>query len=184
MKRKYADRSDWQRVLERGYAQTELETEQFKGYISLIQLVKVSEPLYVSYSGNRICIGDDGYLWLQQFPSDAHHTVTTMFEPSGKLVQWYIDISYQNGLNEEHIPWMDDLYLDIVVLPTGEIIQKDADELEDALLNGSIDRSLYNLARHEAARLHSLIKEKNFTLLCLAEDHKNLLLQKMQSLQD
>jgi len=56
--------------------------------------------------------------------------------------------------------------------------------IEDALLNGSIDRSLYILARQEAARLHSLITEKSFTLLCLAEDHKNLLLQKLQSLQD
>ena len=79
-----------------------------------------------------------------------------MFDLGGELVQWYIDISYQNGLSDEHIPWMDDLYLDIVVLPNGE----DADELEDALLNGSIDRSLYNLARQETARLHSLIKKK------------------------
>lgn len=84
---KYADRSDWQRVLERGYTQTYLETKHFKGYISLIQLVKVSGPVYVSYSGNRICIADDDYLWLQQFPSDAHHAVTTIFDPSGNLIQ-------------------------------------------------------------------------------------------------
>lgn len=30
-------------------------------------------------------------------------------------------------------PWMDDLFLDFIVLPSGGIIEKDADELEEAL---------------------------------------------------
>lgn len=36
---------------------------------------------------------------------------------------------------------MDDLFLDIVLLLSGEVFQKD-DELEEAFLNGIIDKSL------------------------------------------
>jgi predicted RNA-binding protein associated with RNAse of E/G family len=75
---------------------------------------------------------------------------------------------------------MDDLFLDIVVLPSGEVIQKDSEELDEALLNGTIDESLYNLAIQEANLINSLIKEGRFTLLKLSEEHKDILLQILQ----
>lgn len=180
MKRKYGDRSDWKRVLEREYAQSYLETDNFKGYLSLLKIAKVKEPLYVRYFDKNVCIVNDGYLWLQQFPFDKHHSVTTMFDEKGQIVQWYIDICYMNGVSEDNVPWMDDLFLDIVVLPSGEVIQKDSEELEEALLSGTIDKSLYNLARQEANIINSLIKDRGFTLLQLSEEHKDILLQMLQ----
>lgn len=45
LKRKYGDRSDWKRVLKREYAQLYLEMDNFKGYISLLKIAKVKEPL-------------------------------------------------------------------------------------------------------------------------------------------
>ncbi|WP_313770624.1 DUF402 domain-containing protein [Bacillus sp. S/N-304-OC-R1] len=145
LKRKYGDRSEWKRILKRKYAQSFLDTKEFKGYITLLRTIKVTEPLTVSYGENEICIVDDGYMWLQQFPLEKKHSVTTMFDVKGNIVQWYIDICMENGL-DRNIPWMDDLFLDIVLLPSGEVIQKDADELEGAFINGIIDESLYNLA--------------------------------------
>lgn len=180
LKRKYGDRSDWKRVLEREYAQSYLETDHFKGYVSLLKIAKVKEPLYVKYSDQTICIANDGYLWLQQFPCDKHHSVTTMFDEKGQIVQWYIDICYMNGVSEDNVPWMDDLFLDIVVLPSGEVIHKDSEELDEALLNGTIDKYLYHLARQEASRIHSLIQDKNFALLQLSKEHKDILLQRLQ----
>lgn len=180
MKRKYGDRSNWKRVLEREYAQSYLETDNFKGYLSLLKIAKVKDPLYVKYSDQNICIVNDGYLWLQQFPCDKHHSVTTMFDEKGQIVQWYIDICYTNGVSEDNVPWMDDLFLDIVVLPSGEVIQKDSEELNEALLNGTIDKSLYNLATQEASMINSLIKDRNFTLLQLSNAHKDILLQMLQ----
>lgn len=181
MKRKYGDRSDWKRVPEKEYVQLYLENIDFKGHITLLKLKKVTEPLYVNYYDQNICIGNDGYMWLQQFPCDKHHSVTTMFDEKGQIVQWYIDICYKNGVSEDNIPWMDDLFLDIIVLPTAEVIQKDSEELEEALLNGTIDKSLYNLAIQEASMINSLIKDKNFTLLQLSMDHKDILAQILQN---
>lgn len=100
-------------------------------YITLLNTIKVTEPLSVNYGERKVCIVDDGYMWLQQFPLEKNHSVTRMFDANGDIVQWYIDICLRNGV-ENNVPWMDDLFLDIVVLPNGEIIEKDADELEEA----------------------------------------------------
>lgn len=175
MKRKYGNRPNWKRILEREYAQTYLETDSFKGHISLLKMKKVKDPLYVNYANRTICIANEGYFWLQQFPYNKHHCVTTMFNDKGEIVQWYIDICYRNGVGKEGIPWMDDLFLDIIVLPTGEVIQKDLDELDEALLRGTINQSLYHLAKQEARKVNSLIVHKQFALLQLSHAHMELL---------
>jgi predicted RNA-binding protein associated with RNAse of E/G family len=136
--------------------------------------LKVTEPLFVSYGEKKIRIVDDGYMWLQQFPLKEKHSVTTMFDKSGNVVQWYIDICLENGM-EKGIPYMDDLYLDIVVLPSGEVIEKDADELEQAFLTGVIDKPLYDIAWNEAVQLIRQIENKEFGLLDLSKTHKELL---------
>ncbi|KAB8125997.1 hypothetical protein F9U64_20905 [Gracilibacillus oryzae] len=66
LKRKFADRSGWMRVTERKYAQSYLETEEFKGYITLLHTIKVTEPLSLRYDEKDVCIVDNGYMWLQQ----------------------------------------------------------------------------------------------------------------------
>lgn len=178
LKRKYGNRSDWNRILKRKYAQTYLNTKYFKGYVTLLNTIKVNEPLYVNYEDKKICIVDDGYMWLQQFPFDKKHAVTTMFDANGSVVQWYIDICRNNGLAGD-IPYMDDLFLDIVLLPSGELFLKDVDELGEALLNGIIDRALYDVARNEARNLVKLIRKEKFKLLHLSNDHKEILADKL-----
>ncbi|MER2119004.1 MAG: DUF402 domain-containing protein [Solibacillus sp.] len=179
MKRKYGDRSEWKRISKRKYAQSYLDSKEFKGYITLLHTIEVTKPLSARYGENDICICDDGYMWLQQFPIDKKHAVTTMFDASGNIVQWYIDICIKNGI-ERNIPWMDDLYLDIILLPSGEVIQKDGDELEEAYLNGIINKSLYNLALKEANTITELINNKNFELISLSNIHKEILINKLK----
>lgn len=180
LKRKFGDRSDWKRVLVREYAQSFIETDSFNGYITLLKIVKVADPLYVKYRGEKICIVDDGYLWLQQFPADRNHSVTTMFDSQGNIIQWYIDICAKNGVSENNVPWMDDLFLDLIALPTGELIRKDTDELEEALISGNIDKNLYDLAWEESIKVSELIERDEFLLLKLSEDHKELLSQRLK----
>lgn len=172
VKRKYGDRSNWPRILERRYAQTYLDDKGFKGYVSLIDMVKVKEPLVVTYGDNNIYIVDEGYKWLLQFPFQQNHSVTTTFDTEGNIVQWYIDICVENGV-EDGIPYTDDLFLDIVVLPTGEVLLLDEEELEEALASGVISIELYELAWEEAKRLIALIQKDEFTLLSFAQLHKN-----------
>src|SRR5690606_38683525 len=116
------------------------------------------------YDGKKVCIVDDGYIWLKHFPIEENHSLTTMFDSQGNIVQGYVDICIECGI-ENGIPWMDDLFLDIVILPTGEIIEKDADELNEALSGGIIDEVQYNIAWKEANRLLELISNNDFDLM-------------------
>lgn len=174
IKRKYGNRPNWKRVIKKDYTQTFIDTNELRGYVSLLKINKVTEPLSFSYEGNNICTVDDGYTWLQQFPLNKRHSVTTMFDSNDDIVQWYIDICVENGI-ENNIAYMDDLFLDIVLLPSGEIIQKDVDELEEAFLKGIIDLPLYEAAWKEANDIHELIKRGDFQLIHLSEVHRSLL---------
>ncbi|MGM8215330.1 DUF402 domain-containing protein [Bacillaceae bacterium W0354] len=174
LKRVYGNRSNWKRVLKRDYKQTFHHDKDFIGHITLLNIRKVSEPLFVKYQEKKVCIVDDSYSWLQQFPIGKNHSVTTMFDAKGEVVQWYIDICYEIG-TKNNIPWMDDLFLDIVVLPTGEIMLLDEDELEEALSKGVIEKSLYDLAWKEAKEIIDLVSDGRFGLINLAKIHKEII---------
>ena len=174
LKRKYGNRADWKRVEKRKYAQKYINTEEFNGYITLLNTIKVTQPLITHYGDKEIRIVDNGYMWLQQFPLQKKHSVTTMFNTEGNIVQWYIDICLENGF-ENGVPWMEDLYLDVVVLPSGEVIQLDEDELEEALERGFISKSIYALAWDEVRKVTKQINNNKFVLIKLANQHKSIL---------
>ena len=176
LKRKYGDRSDWKRILQRKYAQSYLNTQEFTGYITLLHALQVSQPLFFHYEEKNICIVDDGFMWLQHFPTDKNYSVTTMFDHQGKIIQWYIDICLCNGMDAGR-PWIDDLFLDIILLPSGEVIEKDAEELEDALRKEIIHQQLYDLAWNEANTLKNLLTKGEFELVTLSNQHKDMLIQ-------
>lgn len=176
MKRKYGDRSQWKRVIDRDYTQSFFDTEEFKGYVTLIKVNKVAAPLSAKYGGEKLCIVDDGYIWLQHFPTNKHHSLTTMFNEKGEIVQWYIDICYRNGI-KNNVPWLDDLYLDIIVLPSGKVIQKDIDELEEALSKGIINADLYKMAWQETHEVIKQIQQGEFALFEMSITHKDQLLK-------
>ncbi|WP_257141016.1 DUF402 domain-containing protein [Bacillus sp. AFS015802] len=136
--------------------------------------MEVKEPLTTRYGEKDICIVDNGYMWLQHFPLGKHHSVTTMFDANGEIVQWYIDICLENGV-EDGVPWMDDLYLDIVVLPSGEIFVLDEDELEQAYESGTISKKKYDIAHNEVKEIMRQLDNDEFRLMTLAQEHKSML---------
>lgn len=133
MERKFADRPNWKRMLERRFKLSYVEGNDFSGYVSAIFMDKVREPLIVEVAGQQLPIVDNGYIWLQHLPDNENYSLTTMYNSQGNVVQWYFDISKQNGVNAEGIPYFDDLYLDVVILPSSEIIILDENELLEAL---------------------------------------------------
>ncbi|BAC12305.1 hypothetical conserved protein [Oceanobacillus iheyensis HTE831] len=179
MKRKYGDRANWQRILERSYAQAYINEKEFKGYITLIHMKKVSQPLVIHYEqGKQLSIVEDGFMWLQQFPDHEHFAVTTTFDANGNVKQWYIDIAWANGV-EGGIPYVDDLYLDIVHLPSGETFMLDEEELQDALLTNEINRDMYNLAQNESIKIQEQIKNNSFSILSLVHQHMEYLKRRL-----
>lgn len=176
LKRKYGDRDGWNRLIKRKFKQMKLDDGSFTGDVTLLTMNKVSEPAIFEYPNRKVCVVDDGYSWLQHFPKNEHFSLTTVFDETGNIVQWYIDICLANG-NENGRPWMDDLFLDIVHLPSGDIIQKDAEELEAALSEGVITEELYRVAWDEANRITQLLEQDRFELIKKTKDHRLLLLE-------
>jgi len=84
----------------------------------------------------------------------------------------YIDICKGNKTNGKGIPYYDDLYLDVVVLPSSVVVLLDEDELKDALKTKEITKEEYDLAYFEAKKLmgdiendkNELLKKSNFYL--------------------
>ncbi|WP_165921079.1 DUF402 domain-containing protein [Paenibacillus albiflavus] len=166
MKRKYAKRSDWKRILEREYKQLYVEDVDYTGTISMLILTKVREPLFVSVGDkDKYCVADNGYKWLQYFPNNSHYSLTVMFNAQNEAVQWYYDVSHKMEVTDEGEPYFVDLYLDVVVLPNREVYLLDEDELQEALDSQEISIDEYHLAKQEATRLIQSIEDSNNVLM-------------------
>ncbi len=177
MDRKFANMPGWKRILRNRFYCSYLDTPGFTGHVSLYCMDAVSAPLVVEYFHRPTCIADAGYAWLKHFPSGQHYTVTAQYDAGAQIVAWYIDICLRTGLSQDQIPWMDDLYLDLVVSPGLEIEIKDADELLAAREGGEISAAEYDLAWREANQLMARIAKNQFDLLALSDVHRQMLLR-------
>jgi predicted RNA-binding protein associated with RNAse of E/G family len=75
---------------------------------------------------------------LHEFFSPAHpYNLFSVFSPEGQLRGWYANVTYPTRVETTAsglvLTWQD-LYLDVVALPTGEMWVRDEDELEEAAL--------------------------------------------------
>lgn len=168
MKRKYADRRQWRRVTQRRYDIVRADTAAFSGYVATFWIDAVREPLWVPILGEQICVADAGYVWRQFFPTGGRHVFTAMYNAQRQPVQWYVDICGALGVDDDGVPWFDDLYLDVIGLPSGEVEIIDAVELDEALDKGLITPDDYTLAWHEAIRVRSDLEMGTLTLLDVA----------------
>ncbi len=161
MKRKLVDGSDWQRIIEKKYKQTYIDSEDYKGHIAIIYIDKVKEPLNVTMGNKKYSLADDGYKWVKFLPDNLNYAAIAMYDSNNSIVQWYFDIINQSGLDEEGKLFYDDVYLDVVVFPQQDIFLLDEDELEEALIKEIITKEQYDLAYKTARDLMEEIKSKN-----------------------
>lgn len=150
LERKYADRSIWPRVLEKEFKTAYFDENDFKGWVSVLNLKKVKLPLTVTTGGCELRIVDSNYTWLEFIPEDKNYSLTTMYDANSEIVQWYFDISKNNGVNDDGISYFDDLYLDVVVRKDLEIFLLDQDELDEAFANKAISAEDYELSNRAA----------------------------------
>lgn len=179
MKRKFADRPNWKRVLSRTMISERLDSDEFKGYAVLIHIEKVREALWVELGGKKQCVADNGFSWLTLFPKGESYVVTAMFNNHGEVVQWYIDICRNIGFTDKGIPWFDDLYLDIIISSDRDISLIDEDDLELALKQNIINQEDFNFAYFVANRLLEQLRQNKLTLLDHSKVIYDNLLKKM-----
>ena len=136
-----------------------VDEDGLNGYASLIKIKEVHNPVIV---GEDFCICDVGYSIIEFLPDGEHWALEAMYDRNDKIVEWYFDITSENSIDENGNPYNVDLYLDVVLLPDGQIIVCDENELQDALDNGEITQAEFDLAYHT---LHELKEKKTLEVV-------------------
>ncbi len=143
---KYANKLKWKKVREKEYRQKYIDNSLFTGYIAYIKFLEVEGQLVHNIINRKLITADKDYIWLQLFPIDKNYCITIMFDDMKNIIKWYVDIVKRVGLTEDNFPYMEDMYLDLVILPNGEYEILDRDELDEALENKEITIEEYNNA--------------------------------------
>jgi predicted RNA-binding protein associated with RNAse of E/G family len=176
-----AERPDWERVVARRFLARRIDSREYHGYVTLLCIDQVSEPLLVDFAGQSVCIVDRGYRWVQHFPDNARYTLLAAFDERGELVQWYIDLVGRTGVDERGVPWYEDLYLDIVISPQGAVLLLDVVELDEALRQGEVTAGQYDAVWRQASVLLDALEADVFPLLWLSDTHRRLLEERMEA---
>ena len=69
------------------------------------------------------------------------------------------------------MPYEDDLYLDVVLTPEGDIKLLDEDELKDAFDRFEVNKSDYEMAYNEAKQLMNKLQNNKDTLKILTDKY-------------
>ena len=127
-------------------------------YLSVKKINSIKEPFIVL---NGLCLINNGYYIVEVLPKKENYTMRVFFNENRERLEYYFDISLQNGLDEESkIPYYDDLYTDITV-KKDKIEILDEDELKEALEKQRISRDEYDLANKTRDKLLQSIKNKD-----------------------
>ena len=161
MKIRLIDDSLNQKILMRNTYFEEVNDDRYVGYIGVTDIIYTSEEVYVPREGREPeCILASGMKRLRVFPTNANYTINAVYDSNFNFIEFYIDIVNKVGLNEEGIPYMEDLFLDVVFTHKDEIIILDEDELEEALDNNEISKDQYNMCLREKDKLVKLLSNK------------------------
>ena len=174
MKRKYADYPNWDKVEEKKYINKYFDNEDFKGNISLLKAVKVKEMLLDRE--NKNVIFDDGFQWIEFYPEENKNiALSSCINDKYEILDWYFDIAKDTSLTERGIPYIDDLFLDVILKPTGEIKLVDEDELQEAFDKKEITEEEFELAYKVANNLIKQINGKTEEIIKFTTKYFNLL---------
>ena len=167
MRIKYADMRNKIAIIKKDFSYKEIKEDDFDGYVSLLMMLEVSEEWYVPRkNGKQDCILKNGYKWLGLYPKNKKYALTTIYNDKNEIVEFYFDMINNVGI-ENNVPYMDDLFLDLVFSQNGDKYILDEDELEEALDKNIISKAEYNIAYDTLHYLENIYEDK--------ENFKNLI---------
>ena len=174
IKKKFMSKDSWKRVIKRKYIIQDIDN----GKVSLLFIEKVDSPSLKTYEdGTKLKIADNNFYWLQIGLKDKNYWITAMYNESKELIQIYIDITFENIIDEN--PSYLDLFLDIVLMPNGNIFLLDKEELENAFYQNDITKKEYDLANEEAKKIIEELPKKKDDLIMICNKYLENLVKKL-----
>ncbi len=167
LKKRYADKSVNNRVQKSNQNMLTVNDKKFTGDVYFYDFIEVKNKMMIS---NGKCILDNGYKWLEFYDYNSKIKLSAIYNEKSEIVEWYFDIAREIG-KEHGIPYEDDLYLDVVVTPSGEIKLLDEDELKEAYDRLEISKKDYDMAYAEANKLMELLEENKKELKTFTDEY-------------
>ena len=153
MKKKYADYSKDNNILEKEYKKLDTPNDPYFGAITLVNITKVKEKTIVTRdNGEEYIILDDGYKRLNMYPKEENFVIIAIYDIKSNLVEFYFDIS-KDIKYKPKVPVIKDLYLDVVITKNNYVEFIDEPELEEAYKMADIKQEDYELARKTADKI-------------------------------
>ena len=153
LKKRYADRFVGNRA-NADLRIISISDDYFSGDIYFYKFIDVKDKILIP---NGKCIMDNDYKWLEFYDYSSKVKLTAIYDENSEIIEWYFDIAREIG-KDNGIPYEDDLYLDVVVTPSGEIILLDEDELKEAFNKREMTKEEYENAYEEAKQLMNKLK--------------------------
>ena len=153
LKKRYADRFVGNRA-NADLRIISISDDYFSGDIYFYKFIDVKDKILIP---NGKCIMDNNYKWLEFYDYSSKVKLTAIYDENSEIIEWYFDIAREIG-KDNGIPYEDDLYLDVVVTPSGEIILLDEDELKEAFNKREMTKEEYENAYEEAKQLMNKLK--------------------------
>ena len=141
-----------------------IDDNRFKGDIYLNNFIKIKDPRILD---NGVCIQNNNYKWLEFYDYNSKIRLTAMYDENNEIIEWYFDMARSIG-KENGIPYEEDLYLDVVLTPKGNIIMLDENELKEAYERNELTHKeleeTYSIANDLIQKINGKSKElKEFT---------------------
>lgn len=172
LKKRYADRYVGSKAKKTKQKVMSVKEKHFRGDIYYYNFIEVKDKIVIP---NGKCIMDNDYKWLEFYDYNSKVKLTAIYNENNKIIEWYFDIAREIG-KENGIPFEDDLYLDVVVTPTGEIILLDENELKEALNRMEITKEEYKNTYKEANQLIDKLSNKKDELQEFTDKYLNLMI--------
>lgn len=158
VKTKTLNRSEWYNNTERDFKFKIFKDELFDGVLGLITFTDLKTPEMVTNSKGDLCIGDNGYRWLELVPRNKNWVLTSMINNDNELFQLYFDISKDNTISNDGNVTFKDVFLDVVVAGDDDPVIIDGDELSEALATNVVTKEEYDLYYKTANEIVDFIK--------------------------
>ena len=179
-KKKYANTDIKGVVKKRNFAWKRVEERVFKGNIALIEIKEVNEEWYVPRrSGRKDCILSKNYKWLEIYPDNEKYAITAMYNEKEELVEFYIDIIKESGI-ENGEPYIIDMYLDLIITYENEkyilddkqrvVVNEAARAPQHVLAAARYNNMLYTTAKRYLTKYPTIKKGDKIKLYYISKD--------------
>ena len=146
MKKRYMEPKNHKSIDKYKFKKIYVNSREFNGYVGFINIRHVTNVWHVPRkNGKKECILNSGYNWIVFYPENEKYAITVLCNNKKEVVEWYFDMVKSFGI-EDGMPYMYDLYLDLVITRKGEVYILDEDELLEAVKINDITEEDYKMA--------------------------------------